>query len=98
MQRRVQVRVSIVGDLGATSFRSMLQRQAAKWGVTGWVKFTARGAAAVFHGREADVAALARWCERGPLGERVTEVLTEAMPREAFSGFDVRAAPIDEEP
>lgn len=89
--RRVQSRVAIRGDLAPTSFRAMLQRQALKWGITGWVQPTPEGVYAIFNGREADVDALVRWCERGPLGPRISEVLAERMPREAFSGFDVRA-------
>ncbi len=38
MQRRIQVMVKITGALRDTSFRSMLQRQAGKLGVTGWVR------------------------------------------------------------
>ena len=93
MQRRIQVHVRVHGDLRTTSFRSMLQREAGRLGVRGWVRFQEPddgGAEAVFNGPEGNVMALVRWCERGPLGPRVSEVGVERMDREAFFGFDVR--------
>lgn len=91
MGRRIQVRAHIRGNVVATGMRSVLQREAQKSGVTGWVRADGEDALeAVFNGPEATVWSLVRWCERGPLGELVTGVDVEAMPREAFGGFDVR--------
>ncbi|GEM_PF-1769731 len=91
MLRRIQKKATIAGDLAGTQFRTMMQRQANQWGVLGWVRFTDDGGAeAVFQSDERTVSAMARWCERGPMGARVTAVELEKMGLEAFSGFDVR--------
>ena len=101
MRRRVQCKVKVFGDVSSAGFRSLLQRQAKAWRVKGWVRELEpeedeeRDPAdpqfeAVFHGSDADVDALVRWCERGPVSEGVTEVQTERMGLEAFFGFDVR--------
>ena len=92
-RRRVQVRVRVIGDVQPTGMRSMMQREAQKYGVTGWVRNSVedeQALEAIFNGTEGAVLALLRWCERGPMAPRVREVVSEPMPREAFSGFDVR--------
>ena len=91
MRRSIQMHVVVSGDLVETSIRSMMQRQASKLQVTGWVRFTEDGdVEAVYNGPETNVQAMVRWCERGPLGPRVTAVVANPQPREAFFGFDVR--------
>ncbi len=91
-RRRVQVHVRISGNVQTTGMRSMMQREAKKSGVTGWVRNAEDedGIEAIFNGTQGAIIAMVRWCERGPLSELVTAVDVESMPREAFHGFDVR--------
>jgi acylphosphatase len=90
MQRRVQHRLYIEGELGPTGFRSALQREATRQGAVGWVRDVEGGAEAVIQGREGTVLALTRWCERGPRSAAVRAVRARPEPIEAFGGFDVR--------
>ena len=92
--RRIQIHATITGDLGATSFRSMIRRQAEKLQIVGWVLQHGDGTIeAVVNGSERNVRVFLSWCERGPLAEVVTGVETINQPREAFFGFSVRQPP-----
>lgn len=93
IRRRIQVRVLISGRPQEVSFRAMAGRQAARFGVLGWIRHAEDGCVeAVFQGPESSVVAMVGWCRAGPLREVVTEVFEERQALEAFHGFDVRPA------
>ncbi|MCO4762570.1 MAG: acylphosphatase [Myxococcales bacterium] len=92
--RRIQVHATISGALAGTSFRSMIRRQAEKLSITGWVIQHPDGELeGVFNGSERSVRVFLNWCERGPMAEAVSGVVSTPQPREAFMGFSVRTPP-----
>lgn len=89
--RRIQMHVWVSGTVQGVSFRAMTRKEALKVGVLGWVRNLDDGRVeAVFHGPEAMVHHMVRWCGRGPMHASVTDVAAEPMALEAFGGFDVR--------
>ncbi len=85
------IRVLISGFVQGVGYRAWAERRANAFGLSGWVRNTARGdVEAVFSGPAGAVAAMLSVCEDGPRGARVdrVEVLGEA---EEISGpFRVR--------
>ncbi len=91
MQRRLQVRVFISGDIQKAGFRSAFHREALRWGVVGWVKNLEDGRVeAVLNSTESNINNLVGWCRAGPLRELVEDVQVSRMPPEAFLSFSVR--------
>ncbi|QSZ67507.1 acylphosphatase [Methanofollis aquaemaris] len=90
MKARVHVFVS--GRVQGVFFRDATSEEAARHGVTGWVRNLADGRVeAVFEGEAEGVEAVLGFCRRGPPAARVTGV--EAVGEEytgAFAGFAVR--------
>ncbi len=81
-----RAKLIIKGLVQGVSFRYYTQREARKYGVTGWVRNLPDGSvAALFEGEEEDVEAMIQWCRHGPLGARVTEVI--AQPEEYVGEF-----------
>lgn len=93
IRRRIQVRVLILGQPQEVAYRAMAGRQAARFGLVGWIRHGEDGCVeAVFQGPESSVAAMVGWCRAGPLRGMVAEVREERQGLEAFHGFDVRPA------
>lgn len=91
MQRNIQVHVLVSGQVQGVSFRAMTRREALRLNLKGWVRNLDDGRVeAVFHGPEANVAAMVGWCRRGPLQSLVTDCTAEKMALEAFLDFAVR--------
>lgn len=85
------MKVWVSGTVQGVSFRALTRKEALRTGVVGWVRNLEDGRVeAVFSGSEAAVYAMVNWCHRGPLHANVTEVVSEPMALEAFSGFDIR--------
>lgn len=84
--------VIVKGIVQGVNFRSYTQRQAIKYGVTGWVRNLPDGSvAAVFEGEEQDVEAMVQWCRHGPTSAQVTELIVQPEEyRGEFSSFSVR--------
>ncbi|QYZ79469.1 acylphosphatase [Methanofollis formosanus] len=90
MKARVHVFVS--GRVQGVFFRDATSEEAARHGVTGWVRNLPDGRVeAVFEGEAEGVEAMLGFCRRGPPAARVTgvEVADEAYAGE-FVGFAVR--------
>lgn len=89
--RRIQMHVWVSGTVQGVSYRAMTRKEALRVGLLGWVRNLEDGRVeAVFHGPEAAVHQMVRWCHLGPLHASVTDVTAEPMALEAFGGFDVR--------
>lgn len=81
----VRAHVWIEGEVQGVSFRAYTAREAARYGLSGWVHNLEDGRVeAVFEGHKGAVDALIAWCERGSpraCVERVS-VLWEAVAGE----------------
>lgn len=89
---KVRAHVSVSGHVQGVFFRHHTSEQAARLGVSGWVRnLRDGGVEAVFEGEREKVDEMVEFCRRGPLGARVTdvEVKWEDYSGE-FSGFQVR--------
>jgi acylphosphatase len=83
--------VRIEGRVQGVGYRMWTQRTARSLGLRGWVRNRRDGSVeAVFHGPEADVAAMIEACETGPPGSAVTRVEAAEEVAGAFAGFEVR--------
>jgi len=81
-----RAKLIIKGVVQGVSFRYYTQREARKYGVTGWVRNLPDGSvAALFEGEEEDVEAMIQWCRHGPLGARVSQLI--AQPEEYVGEF-----------
>jgi len=86
-----RAKLIIKGIVQGVNFRYYTQREALKYGVSGWVRNLPDGSvAALFEGEEEDVEAIIQWCRHGPAGARVTELI--AQPEEyrgEFQSFSI---------
>lgn len=90
LRRRAHVLVS--GHVQGVFYRDTAQRQAARHGVTGWVRNLPDGRVeAVFEGDPAMVQAMIDWCWRGSTNAYVTDVeVVDEPPTGEFRTFHIR--------
>lgn len=84
--------LEITGRVQGVGFRDALRHEAARLGVTGWVRNRGDGSVqAVVQGAPAAVEALLAWARRGPPGSRVSEVsvATQQNPQ-TYTSFERR--------
>ena len=84
------LRLEILGRVQGVGFRYAMVQEAARLGVSGWVRNRRDGSVeAVVQGDDAGVGALRAWAERGPPGAHVSAVT--ASPAEgSFVHFELR--------
>jgi acylphosphatase len=84
--------LEISGHVQGVGFRYAMQREAARLGLTGWVRNRRDGSVeALAQGNEAAVAALTAWARHGPAGARVAQVrVASAAADAALPGFEQR--------
>jgi acylphosphatase len=71
------LQLRIVGMVQGVGYRYALEREAAKLGITGWVRNRRDGSVeAVIQGAPETIDALAAWARHGPPGAQVTGVST----------------------
>jgi acylphosphatase len=92
--RTLQLRIT--GMVQGVGYRYALQREAARLGVSGWVRNRSDGSVeAVVQGAQQAVDALAAWARRGPPAARVSDVITAtpvaAEQAHRYEGFEIRA-------
>jgi acylphosphatase len=87
----VRRRVLVHGRVQGVFFRDSTERQARSRGVSGWVRNRDDGSVeAVFEGDSDAVAALVRFCERGPSRAEVERVEVHEQQPEGLKGFQAR--------
>lgn len=87
----VSFRLTITGRVQGVGFRYAMQSEAARRGLSGWVRNRRDGSVeALVQGEAAAVEALVTWARRGPAGARVDALRSEAAAGEALAGFELR--------
>jgi len=83
-------RLSIRGRVQGVGYRWSITQEAARLGVSGWVRNRLDGSVeAVVAGHMTAAETLIAWAQRGPAGAHVTAVDVQAADGE-FDGFDQR--------
>jgi acylphosphatase len=91
MGSMVARQLQINGRVQGVGFRYSMQREAARLGVTGWVRNRHDGSVeALAQGSAEAVAALVEWTRRGPAGAQVTGVAVAETKPEASASFEQR--------
>lgn len=86
----VRAHVVVSGRVQGVFFRAEAQREAARLGVSGWVRNTPDGRVeAEFQGSPAAVERALEWVRQGPPRAEVDHVEVEMVPAEAGEGFHV---------
>lgn len=91
MRTTKRLSITIRGKVQGVWFRVRAADEAGNLGLTGWVKNA--GATQVdcqAEGNPEMLDAFIEWCEKGPPLARVDEVLSEEIPIEGDSDFDIR--------
>lgn len=87
----VRRRVVVYGRVQGVFFRDTAQREAARHGVSGWVRNTPDGTVeAVFEGEREAVERLVGFANEGPPNARVERVETFEEEPEGMHGFETR--------
>lgn len=90
-QQPVRRRVVVSGQVQGVFFRDTCRREAARRGVTGWVRNCPDATVeAVFEGPEDAVSAMVGWAREGPAQAVVDDVRTCDETPEGLTGFAVR--------
>lgn len=85
------MRVRVHGRVQGVWFRDSTRREAARHGVSGWVRNCPDGTVeALFEGPPDAVDAMVAWSRRGPSRAEVTGVDVDDAPAEGRDRFDVR--------
>lgn len=89
--RNIRIRLTVEGRVQGVWFRESARKEAARLGVTGWVRNKPDGTVeVVVEGPEDRVRRLAAWCHHGPTSARVTKVHENPESYQGeFTGFDV---------
>jgi acylphosphatase len=82
--------LQISGRVQGVGFRYSMQQEAARLGLTGWVRNRRDGRVeALVQGSDDSVAALLAWARRGPAGAKVAELqVASAQPQPSLAGFE----------
>jgi acylphosphatase len=84
-------KVVATGHVQGVFFRDRTRREAARLGVTGWVRNCRDGTVeAHLEGAADAVAELVRWCREGPRHATVYELRVGEVAPEGFGRFEIR--------
>jgi acylphosphatase len=88
MTERITRRLSIQGVVQGVWFRESMRQEAARLGITGWVRNRADGSVeAMVQGTAQAIEAITQWAQRGPEQARVERV--ESAPGEGdYAAFE----------
>jgi acylphosphatase len=91
MSEVVARKVVVSGHVQGVFFRDRTRREAARLGVTGWVRNCRDGTVeAHLEGTADAVAELVRWCREGPRHATVRELQVSEAEPQGTAGFEVR--------
>ena len=89
---RTAVDLTVTGRVQGVSFRAYAEQEAARLGLSGWVRNEPDGSvAAHVEGDPDSVDAFARWCHDGPRLARVGSVDVQPAADTGATSFEVRA-------
>jgi acylphosphatase len=84
-------RLTASGRVQGVFFRDCTRREAARLGVTGWVRNCPDGTVeAHVEGTSTAVAALVRWCREGPRHADVRELRVSEIEPQGCTHFEIR--------
>lgn len=88
----VSLRLRITGRVQGVGFRYAMHSEAARRGLSGWVRNRRDGSVeALVQGEAGAVEALVDWARRGPPGARIDALRSEAAEGEpAAAGFELK--------
>ena len=88
----VSLRLRITGRVQGVGFRYAMQSEAARRGLSGWVRNRRDGSVeALVQGEAGAVEALVDWARRGPPGARIDALRSEAAEGETPpAGFELK--------
>ena len=82
------VHLTVKGKVQGVFFRATAKEMANKIGVKGWVKNTREGnVESIATGSTTQLAQYIKWCEEGPAGAKVSEVIRTETDDTQFSDF-----------
>ncbi len=83
--------VVVCGRVQGVFFRDRTRREAARLGVTGWVRNRRDGTVeAHFEGSPDAVAQLVLWCREGPRNAAIEDLRVDAVEPEGHESFEIR--------
>ena len=87
----LSLRLRITGRVQGVGFRYAMQSEAARRGLSGWVRNRRDGSVeALVQGEARAVEALVDWARRGPPGARVDALRSEAAESEPTADFELK--------
>ncbi len=90
-QQQIRAHVLVSGKVQGVGYRLSTLHQANYLGIGGWVRnLHDKRVEAVFEGTQEAVAAMIRWCHRGPLSAVVKEVAVDYEQPEGMQRFEMR--------
>ena len=91
MSQAVARRIVVHGRVQGVGFRESLRREAAREGISGWVRNRRDGSVeAMLQGEAGAVERLVAWAGDGPPGAQVTSIDVEPAEPGGFPGFEHR--------
>ena len=86
------IQINVSGRVQGVYFRADSQKQAVKFGVTGYVKNKHNGSVEIIARADPEqLDSLIQWCHKGPIMAKVLEVVvTEYTTTETFTRFEIR--------
>ncbi len=87
-----RARIIVTGLVQGVYYRADTQREAARMGLTGWVRNRRDGSVEIVaEGKKGDIEKLVQWCRLGPPGAVVDNVEVEwSEPAGGFDKFSIR--------
>ena len=90
----IRVQAVVTGAVQGVGFRWATRREAARLGLTGFVRNRADGSVEVEAEGDADVVGqLVRWLQDGPPAARVSQVRVDGREPQGSTGFEVTGDP-----
>ena len=89
MKKHLQIRIS--GRVQGVYFRKTAQKEAEKWGITGFIQNMDDGTVYIeAEGKPMPLDLFVKWCYKGPDNAKVNEVTTNEGELKNFDVFEVR--------